>query len=105
MSIFLEIMKEELERNLMSQAAFKEEINKFPSGYLSICVIDGKQYLYRKKREGNKIVSSYVGVVGDAQSIKAESDRREYLTLKQSLKELKQDEQRLRKAIKAYEKI
>lgn len=105
MSIFLDIMKEELERNRFSQQAFNEEISKFPKGYLSVCNIGGKSYVYRKRREGNKIVSEYIGVVGDQASQQAEKDRKEYLSLVEGLKNLKKDEKRLKEAIRAYEKL
>ena len=105
MPIFLDVMKEELERNLYKQIAFKEELEKLPSGYLSKCVIGGKSYIYRKKRTGNKIVSEYVGVPGDEEVKKAENDRQDYLNIKQSLKNLKKEEIKLRRAIKDYEKL
>ena len=105
MPIFLDVMKEELERNLYKQNAFKEELAKLPSGYLSECVIDGKSYIYRKKRIGNKIISEYIGVPGDNNVKLAESIRRDYLNIKQSLKNLKNEEIKLRRAIKDYEKL
>ena len=103
MSIFLEVMKEELERNLYKQQSFQKQIELLPKGYLSICKIGDKDYLYRKQRIGSKIVSEYVGLPGDENSKKAEEDRKLYLSLKQSLKELKKEEIKLRKAIKDYE--
>ena len=105
MSIFLEIMKEELERNLFKQDAFLQQLNELPKGYLSECVIDGKSYVYRKRREGNKILSQYIGVIGDNKVKEAEEQREKYLQLKESLKAIKKDELRLRKAIKEYEKL
>lgn len=105
MAIFLDVMKEELERNIYKQNAFKEELKKLPSGYLSQCIIGGKPYIYRKKRIGNKIVSEYVGVPNDELVKKAESDRNDYINIKQSLKRLKEEEKRLRRAIKDYEKL
>ena len=89
MPIFLEVMKEELERNLYKQQSFQKQIELLPKGYLSICKIGDKDYLYRKQRIGSKIVSEYVGLPGDEISKKAEEDRQLYLSLKQSLKELK----------------
>ena len=105
MSIFLDVMKEELERNLYKQDAFKKQLKDLPKGYLSKCIIDGKEYIYRKRRSGNKILSEYIGVPGDDQVIEAEKNRNLYLQLKASLKELMDEEKRLRKAIKDYEKL
>ena len=105
MSIFLEIMKEELDRNLFSQQAFKNEINSLPKGYLSICNIDGKSYIYRKYRNGSKIVSEYIGIPGDDKVKEAEEQRRRLLSYKEAITQLKKDERRLRKAINIYEKV
>ena len=105
MSIFLDIMKEELERNLLKQKAFREELNSLPKGYLSVCIIGGKSYVYRKRREGRKIVSEYIGVPGDENCIKAENERKQYMMLKKAIRGLKKEEERLRKAIKEYEKL
>ena len=105
MPIFLDVMKEELERNLYKQNAYKKELDQLPNGYLSECLIGGKVYIYRKKRVGNKILSEYIGVPGDENVKKAESQRQDYLNYKQSLKNLKNEEIKLRKAIKDYEKL
>ena len=105
MPIFLDVMKEELERNLYKQNAFEKQLHSLPKGYLSRCVIDKKVYIYRKKRVGNKIVSEYIGVPGDDNVKLAIENRNNYLELKNSLKSLKEEEIRLRKAIKNYEKL
>jgi len=105
MSIFLDVMKEELERNLFKQKAFLEQLNSLPKGYLSECIIDNKKYIYRKNREGKKIISKYIGIPGDDNVKKALKERDEYLYLKKSIKELKAEEHKLRKAIENYEKV
>lgn len=102
MSIFQGVMEEELERNLRKQEAFKAELLAHPKGYLSICRIGGVNYVYRKRREGKKIVSVYIGLPGSEEAVKAESDRQAYLWAKRSLAELKLEEKRLRRAIKDY---
>ena len=105
MSIFLDVMKEELDRNLYKQDSFKRQIINLPKGYLSKCVINGKVYVYRKERKGNKIISEYIGVPGDNKVIEAENNRSLYIEIKSALKNLKGEEKRLRKAIKDYEKL
>jgi len=102
MPIFKGVMEEELERNLRKQEAFKAELSAHPKGYLSICRIGGVDYIYRKHREGKKIVSVYIGVPGSAEAHKAEEERDAYLLAKKSLSELRLEEKRLRRAIKDY---
>lgn len=102
MPIFQGVMEEELERNLRKQEAFKAELSTHPKGYLSICRIGGVDYVYRKHREGKKIVSVYVGLPGSEEVAQAEKDRQAYLLAKRSLAELRLEEKRLRRAIKDY---
>lgn len=102
MSVFLEIMKEELERNLYDQKSLSVQLESLPKGYLSECTIDGKVYIYRKYRLGNKIVSEYIGVPGDENVKKAEEDRRQYLAIQTTIRSLKREEKKLRRTIKNY---
>ena len=101
-SIFQGVMQEELDRNLRKQEAFHRELASLPKGYLCLCVIDGIPYLYRKHREGKRIVSEYIGKPDDPKSLEAKRHREAYLLAKNSLKELRIEEKRLRKAIKDY---
>ena len=55
MSIFLDVMKEELERNLYKQKAFEEELKSLPKGYLSICIINGKNMFIEKEERGIRL--------------------------------------------------
>ena len=102
MPIFQGVMEEELERNLRKQEAFKSELSAHPKGYLSVCHIGGADYVYRKHREGKRIVSIYIGLPGSEEVRKAEADRDAYLLAKRSLAELRLEEKRLRKALKGY---
>ena len=104
MSIFVEVMKEELDRNLRKQAIFEKELNSLDKSYLSICKIDGKEYLYKKRRDKSRIISIYVGPIGSDEAISAKAEREEYLEIKCSLKNLKKEEKSLRKAISVIEK-
>jgi len=105
MSIFIEIMKEELERNISKQQAFSEQMNVLPKGYLFIMDRNGKKYVYRKYRDGNKIISSYIGLAGSKDHEFALKQRNDYLMLEKGLKNLKKEEQKLRGAIDKYERI
>ena len=102
MAIFQGVMEEELERNLRKQEAFQAELSMHPKGYLSICRIGGVDYVYRKHREGKKVVSVYVGLPGSVEVQRAEEERAAYLLAKRSLAELRLEEKRLRRAIKDY---
>lgn len=101
-SILKGVLEEELERNLQKQRVFSNELNKYPKGSLVAVIIHGDQYLYRKYREGEKIISIYIGPIDSEEASKAYKDREQYIKLKQDIKDLKEEEKRLRKAIKIY---
>ena len=105
MAIFYEVMLEELDRNLRKQEAFRKELALHPKGYLSVCHIDGKPYVYRKWREKGKIRSQYIGVTGEAKVKAAQEEREAYLLARKSLQLLKNEEISIRGAIKGYGRI
>ena len=65
--------------------------------------VHGDQYLYRKYRDGKKIISIYVGPINSDETKKAYADREKHLNLKQDIKDLKEEEKKLRKAIDIYD--
>ena len=101
-SVLKGVLIEELERNIQKQKVFSNELNKYPKGSLVILLIHGDKYLYRKYRDGNKIISHYVGPIDSEVAMKAYEDRKKYLKIKNDLKELKNEEKKLRKTIRIY---
>lgn len=104
MNIILKgVLQEELERNLQKQRVFFNELKQYPKGSLVVVKIHGDEYIYRKKRIKDKIVSEYIGPKNSEISKKAYEDRVKYLSLKKDLKDLKDEEKHLRKVIKIYD--
>jgi len=97
------VLQEELERNLQRQRVFLNELQKYPKGYLFIQRMHGDEYLYRKYRKGNKIISVYIGSINSEKAKQAFKDRERYLQLKRDIKELKEEEKFLRKVINNYD--
>ena len=102
-SVLKGVLEEELNRNLQKQRVFFDEFIKYPKGSLVIVKVHDDEYVYRKHREGNKVVSKYVGPSGSDEAKKAYEQRNNYLKLKQDLKDLKIEEASLRKVIKFYD--
>ena len=101
-SVLKGVLEEELERNLQKQRAFSNELAKYPKGSLVVVKVHGDKYLYRKYRDGDKIVSIYVGLAKSEEAKKAYEDRDKYIKLKQDIKDLKEEEKKLRKAVEIY---
>ena len=101
-SVLKGVLQEELERNLQKQSVFAHELSKYKKGSLCVVVIHGDNYLYRKYRLNKKVISEYIGPIDSEQSKGAFKDREQYIKLKQDIKDLKQEEKNLRKAVKIY---
>ncbi len=101
-SVLKSVLEEELKRNLQKQRVFSDELNKYPKGSLVVVKIHGDQYLYRKFREGKKIISNYIGPINSKEAECAYKAREKYIKLKQDAKDLKEEELKLRKVIHAY---
>ena len=101
-SVLKGVLEEELERNLQKQRVFFNELAKYPKGSLVVVKVHGDRYLYRKYRNGNKIVSIYIGPTKSQEVKKAYEDRNKYIKLRQEIKDLMEEEKRIRKAIEIY---
>ncbi len=101
-SVLKGVLQEELERNLQKQSVFSHELSKYKKGSLCVIIIHGDKYLYRKYRLKNKIISEYIGPLDSEQSKEAYKNREQYIKIKQDIKDLKQEEKNLRRAIKIY---
>ena len=101
-SVLKGVLVEELERNLQKQRVFSNELAKYPKGSLVVVKVHGDQYIYRKYRDGERIISVYVGPIDSDEANKAYADRDKYIKLKQDIKDLKEEEKKLRKAVKIY---
>ena len=100
--VLLGVLKEELERNLQKQRIFINEFAKYPNGSLCVVRIHGDKYIYRKYRDGKKIISKYIGVANSESANEAYKEREKYLKLKQDIKELKKEEIELRNVLEKY---
>jgi hypothetical protein len=68
MSIIFHIMHEEYERLLTAESVYLKSVEKAVQGSPRIKQIGNKNYLYLQKRDGQKVISDYIG---PAQSKKA----------------------------------
>lgn len=104
MSILKSVLEEELKRNLRNQKIYKEMLSKLPKGSIYISNRNGKQYIYRKNRIGEKIINEYMCALSNTKKAEEEIQRSEdYSRISKNLKLAEKEESRLRKALKAYE--
>ena len=101
MSVVLDAIKENLERNLYMQELYSKNMQSLRKGSLTVKNINGNEYYYLIYREGEKVKTEYIGIKGktDLNSIKKElKDRENY---RKQILQLKKEEKELRRAIKA----
>ena len=104
MSILKSVLEEELERNLRNQKVYSELLSNLPKGSIYISTRNEKKYLYRKYRIKNKIINEYVCPLSNTHQAEEEIKKtQEYTRILNNLKLAKREEQKLRKALKAYE--
>lgn len=101
MSVVLDAIRENLERNLHIQKLYSRNMQSFRKGALTVKIINGNEYYYLVYREGKKVKTDYIGAKGktDLDSIKKELELRE--NYRKQILQLKKEEKELRKAIKA----
>ena len=102
MSVLEGVLREELERIRRNASSYESLLVFFPKGYLFEQTIGGKPYCYRKRREGNKIVSEYIGPSDSEETKKARDDYEERKRVEANLRSLRKEEVRLVKALRHY---
>ena len=104
MSILKSVLEEELERILRNQKIYKEMLSNLPKGSIYISNRNGKKYIYRKNRIGEKIVNEYLCALSNTKKAEEEIQKsEEYSRISKNSELAKKEEIRLRKALKAYE--
>jgi len=104
MNVLKGVLEEELNRNLRNQKIYREMLLKLPKGSIYISNRNGREYIYRKNREGDKIVNQYVCALSNINKAREEKEKSEdYARISNNLKISKREELKLRKALKAYE--
>ncbi len=102
MSVLEGVLKEELERIQRNIASYESLLASLPKGYLFEQRLKSKIYCYRKRREGDKIVSEYVGPIGSPEAKKAVEDYEQRKRIDKNLRMMRKEEARLVKALRHY---
>ena len=104
MSIFEGVIREEIERLSKNILSYKEMLKKLPKGALYIRKDYNSYFVYRRKRQGNKIVSEYLGPL---ESLKAQEEinkSNEYKRIRNNLRVVNEELKELKRAIKIYDR-
>ena len=98
-NIIRDTLAEELDRNARSQRAYELEHAKFPRGSVSVRTRGNKTYCYLKYREGNRVVTQYVGVANHVENdLRSQVARRK--ELEAVIRRLRREELFIKKALR-----
>ncbi|MDO4552284.1 MAG: hypothetical protein Q4C22_01995 [Bacillota bacterium] len=97
MAILDEVLLEEYERMKKMRVVMKAEMDTLPKGYISKKNIYGRQYHYLQRREGSKIVSTFISEKNVAEA-EAQIQRRKQL--KASLAEIEESMKKIERVIR-----
>ena len=68
MSTIFHVMKEEHDRLVEADQAYRSSIDKLPAGSVRVKHIRNRDYLYLARRAGAKVVDDYVGPIDSAKA-------------------------------------
>lgn len=102
MTVLESVLKEELERVKSHISSYEDILSNMPKGYISIVEISGMHFAYLKWREGNKIKSKYIGLEGSKEELDSREIYFERKRIEKNLKKSKEEEKKLRKALRSY---
>ena len=102
MSVFEDVLKEELERAKSHIDSYEEILSHLQKGYLSKMKISGRMFVYLKWREGKTIKSKYIGVEGSPQEIEARNNYFERKRIESNLRAAKEEARKIERALEAY---
>lgn len=70
MSTIFHVMKEEYDRLIEADLAYRHKIEKMPHGSPRIKHIRNNDYLYLARRNGSKVIYDYIGAVNSEKAVK-----------------------------------
>ena len=103
MAILYGVLLEEVERQERVVASYEEMLCSLPRGSLFIRKMGGSSFAYLKRREGEKVISIYLGNVNGEEVKKQIELSKEYKRISDNLKIAKKELKQLRKVLKAYD--
>ncbi len=103
MSIVESVLREEKERLANNIESYKQLLSSLPRGTIFISKVGSSSYVYRKRREQDKIISEYLGMLGSDEAKAQIKLSEDYKRIKSDLKLAKQEYKKLCKALKAYD--
>lgn len=94
------VFQDELERNQRLIARYEKELESLPKGSIFKRKIGKQEYLYLNYREGEKVISKFLGKSGEFNSEELQLQLNKRKEFKQLLKKLNLEQKELLQALK-----
>lgn len=97
MTILDNVLQEEYDRSRRMKEAMENELSQLPNGYISKKIINNKVYYYLQRRDGLRVLSSYIPL-DELPEIEAQVARRKQI--EESIKTINQNMKKISRVIK-----
>ena len=103
MSILQEVLKEEIQRLEKNVSSYERMLESLPKGSIFVRKMGGSSFVYRRRRENDRIISEYLGNINESYAQKQIELSEEYKRIKQNVRATKVELLKLQKAYRIYE--
>lgn len=97
MTILDNVLQEEYDRSKRMKEAMENELSQLPNGYISKKIINKKVYYYLQRRDGLKVLSSYIPL-DELLEIEGQVARRKQI--EESIKTIDRNMEKIRRVTK-----
>ena len=103
MSVLEGVLLEEKNRLESIVLEYKKMLDKLPNGAVYIRKMNNSSFVYRRRRQGGKIISEYLGSINEARAKEAIENYNERKRIKSNLRIAKSELIKIVKVVKTYE--
>lgn len=104
MSVLSSVLQDEIDRLESNVLALKQKLLALPKGSVSIIKKYNSYFAYRKYREGNKILTKYIGPLNEAKTQDEINKINDYKRIKTMIASSKQEICKIKRALIEYER-
>lgn len=103
MSVLQGVLLEEIQRLEKNIESYEIMLSQLPRGTIFIKSIGSSAFAYRKRKEGKKVISEYLGNIESNKAYEEIEASKEYKRIKQNLSVAKKELVKIKRAYKAYD--
>lgn len=102
MAVIEGVLQDELNRLERNISQYENMLSKLPRGSIFIRKMGNASFVYRRRKENNKVISEYLGSIHNKNAQKQIELSNEYKRIDHNIRIAKNELKKLRKAYKVY---